>query len=82
MTALANLQAAVTAETTVEAGVITLLQTLAADLQAAIAAGNDAAAVQAVADQITQNTATLAAAVTANTPTPPAPPAPAPAPSA
>ena len=32
-----------------------------------------AAAIQAVADQITANTATLAAAVAANTPAPPAP---------
>jgi hypothetical protein len=67
MTSLANLQAAVAAETTVEQSVVTLLTTLSADLQAAIAAG-DPAAIQAVADQITKNTTVLSNAVVANTP--------------
>jgi hypothetical protein len=75
-TALENLQTAVAAEATVEASVVTLLTTLSADLQSAIASNNPAA-IQAVADQITANTATLAAAVTANTPAAPAAPAPA-----
>jgi hypothetical protein len=74
-TALENLQAAVAAEATVEASVVTLLTTLSADLQSAIASNNPAA-IQAVADQIAANTATLAAAVTANTPAPAAPAAP------
>lgn len=78
MATLADIQAKLAAETTVEASVIALLQTLSADLKAAIA-GNDPVALQAVADQIDQNSAALAAAVTANTP---AAPAPAPAPAA
>jgi hypothetical protein len=75
-TALENLQAAVAAEATVEASVVTLLTNLSADLQSAIASNNPAA-IQAVADQITANTATLAAAVSANTVPPAAPAAPA-----
>ena len=67
MSALTDLQAAVTNEQTVEAGVITLLQTLSADLKAAIAA-NDPAALEAVVTSINTNAAALAAAVTANTP--------------
>lgn len=67
MATIADIQAAVTAEQTVEASVITLLQTLSADLKAALAA-NDPAALQAVVDSINTNAAALAAAVTANTP--------------
>ena len=67
MATLADIQAAVAAERTVEDSVVTLLQTLSADLKAAIAA-NDPAAMQAVVDTIDQNTAALSAAVTANTP--------------
>ena len=72
MATLADIQAAVAAETTVENSVVALLQTLSADLQAAIAA-NDPAAMQTVVDTINANAATLAAAVTANTPAAPAP---------
>lgn len=67
MATLADIQTAVTNEQTVEASVITLLQTLSADLKAALAA-NDPAAIQAVVDSINTNAAALAAAVTANTP--------------
>lgn len=67
MATLADIQAAVTAEQTVEAGVVTLLQTLSADLKAAMAS-NDPVALQAVVTQIDANTAALSAAVAANTP--------------
>jgi len=67
MATLADLQAAVAAEKTVEDSVVKLLETLSADLKAAIAA-NDPAALQAVVDQINSNAASLADAVTANTP--------------
>lgn len=67
MATIADIQAAVTAEKTVEDSVVTLLQTLSADLKAALAA-NDPAALQAVVDSINTNAAALAAAVTANTP--------------
>lgn len=80
MATLADIQSAVAAETTVEQGVVVLLQKLSADLQAAMAA-NDPTAMQAVVDQINANSAALAAAVTANTPATPTPtPAPTPAP--
>jgi hypothetical protein len=78
MATLADIQAAVAAETTVEASVVTLLQQLASDLKAA-QASNDPVAMQAVVDKLTANANTMAAAVAANT-TAPAP-APAPAPS-
>jgi hypothetical protein len=81
MASLADIQAAVAAETTVENSVVALLQTLSADLQAAIAS-NDPAAMQAVVDTINTNTAALAAAVTANTPAAASPPPPPPAASA
>lgn len=67
MATLADVQAAVTAEKTVEGSVITLLQQLSDQLKAALAA-NDPAAVQAVVDQITANTKAMADAVAANTP--------------
>lgn len=72
MASLADITAAVAAETTVEAGVVTLLQQLSADLTTAMA-NNDPVAMQAAVDAITANTATLAAAVTANTPVAPTP---------
>ena len=72
MATLADVQAAVAAETTVEAGVITLLQTLSTDLTAAIAA-NDPVAIQAVVDSINANSTSLSAAVAANTPAAAAP---------
>lgn len=74
MATLADIQAAVAAETTVEASVVTLLQQLASDLKAA-QASNDPVAMQAVVDKLTANANTMAAAVAANTT------APAPAPS-
>jgi peptidoglycan hydrolase CwlO-like protein len=74
-TALSDLQAAVAAQTTVDASVVTLLQGLSAQLTAALAAGDDTA-VEAAAQAIAANTATLAAAVTANTPAAPSSPAP------
>lgn len=81
-TKLAAIQTAVTAETTVEQSAVTLLQGLAATIASlkqqladAIAAGANPADIQAVSDgldtlstNVTANTATLAAAVTANTP--------------
>ena len=69
-TSLSDLQAAVAAQTTVDASVVTLLQGLSAQLTAALAAGDDAA-VEAAAQAIASNTATLAAAVVANTPAAP-----------
>ena len=67
MATLADIQAAVSAETTVEGSVITLLQTLSADLKAAIAS-NDPVAMQAVVSTIEANTLALSNAVAANTP--------------
>lgn len=58
---------AVTAETEVEKSVVTLLETLAGDLQSGIDAG-DLAAIQATTTQIKANTAVLAASVLKNTP--------------
>jgi hypothetical protein len=74
MATLDDITAAVAAETTVEAGVITLLGQLSAELQAAIAS-NSPAALQAVVDSINANSAALSAAVTANTPVVTPPPA-------
>ena len=62
---LTNLTAAVTADTDAENSAITLLTTLASQLEAAKA---DPAAVQAIADQLNANASKLAAAVVANTP--------------
>lgn len=77
MTVLENLRAAVAAETTVNQSAVTLLNAIPGLI---LAAGTDPAALQALADSITVNTTSLAAAVTANTPAAPAPaPAPAPA---
>jgi hypothetical protein len=75
MATMADIQAAVAAETTVEQSVISLLGQLSSELQAAIAA-NDPVAMQAVVDSINANSASLAAAVTSNTPVVPTPPAP------
>lgn len=75
---LANLQAAVAAETTIDQSVLTLLTTLSAEIQAASPTG-DNPAIDAVVATMQANAATLSAAVTANTPAPPAAPAPAPA---
>lgn len=67
---LDDVQTAVAAETTVEGSVITLLNGIAAQLAAALAA-NDPAKVQAIVDQITANTTAMSAAVAANTPAAP-----------
>lgn len=78
MATLDDITTAVANEKTVEDSVVTLLQQLSAQLQAAMAS-NDPAAMQAIVDQLNANAQTLADAVTSNTPTPPAPtPAPTP----
>src|SRR5206468_12873247 len=69
MATLDDVQADVTAQTTVVASAVTLLQGLSAQLAAAIASG-DPARIQAIKDAIDSNTTTLAAAVAANTTTP------------
>jgi hypothetical protein len=76
MTVLSDLQDAVTAEDTVIDSAVTLISGLAAQIAALIAAGNSDPALQALHDDIVTKTASLSAAVTANTPAP----APAPAP--
>lgn len=70
MATLADIQAAVAAETSVEISVVTLLGQISQQLKDAIAS-NDPAAMQAVVDQLEQNRQHLAAAVTANTPAAP-----------
>lgn len=68
---LSQLQQAVTDEKTVEDSVVTLLGTLSSKISELIAAsGNavDPAALQDIVNQINNNKAALAAAVTANTP--------------
>ena len=72
MATLADIQAKVAAETTVEGSVLALLSSVSADLKTALAS-NDPVALQAVADQLDKNTAALSAAVLANTPAAPAP---------
>jgi preprotein translocase subunit YajC len=76
MSALTDLQAAVTAETTVVASAVTLINGLAAQIASAVAA-NDSVALEALSTQLTASSAALSAAVTANTPAAPAPVAPA-----
>lgn len=82
---LARIQADVAENTSTEASAKTLLGNIAAELKAAIAAGQSAglttdqlAAFNAVADTLEANDADLAAAVTANTPPTTAPAAPTP----
>ena len=79
MATLADIQAAVARETSVETSVVTLLQNISSQLQAALAS-NDPVAMQAVVDQLNTNAQTLADAVTANTPPPAPEPAPEPTP--
>lgn len=62
---LSTITTAVENSTTVEESAITLLNEISAALTAA---AGDPAAVQALADQISANSAALAAAVVANTP--------------
>jgi hypothetical protein len=78
MSALSDLQAAVTAETSVVASAVTLINGLAAQIASAVAA-NDSAALETLSSQLTASAAALGAAVTANTPAAPVAPAPAPA---
>jgi hypothetical protein len=72
MATLADIQAAVAAEKTVEDSVVALLGQISQQLKDAIAA-NDPAAMQAVVDQIDAHTQALSDAVTANTPAAPTP---------
>lgn len=67
------LQAQVAQTTTVEQSAVVLIQGLATQLQAAIAAANsgDTAALPALQTELQTSAAALAAAVTANTPTAP-----------
>ena len=70
MASIGDVQSAVSAETTVVASVVTLLNQLSTLLKAAIASG-DPTALGTVVDAINANAASLAAAVTANTPASP-----------
>lgn len=76
---LANLQDAVAKETSVDQSVLTLVTTLAAEIQAASPTG-DNPAIDAVVATMSANAAALSAAVAANTPaapvTPPVTPTP------
>lgn len=73
MAEIDDLNAAVTAEQTVEASAITLLNGLSAQLTAALNSSTPNAAIQGVITNINANASALAAAVAANTPA--APPA-------
>ena len=64
-TALANLQAQVAQNTTVEASAVTLIQGLAAQITAA---GTDPAALSALTSSLNTSATALAAAIAANTP--------------
>ncbi len=70
--ALDDLTAQVTANTSAEASAITLLQGLKAALDAAIASGNPAA-LKALSAQLGTSQTALAAAILANTPAAPTP---------
>lgn len=70
--ALADLQAEVAAAVTVEQSAVTLVNGLAAQLAAVIAAGNNDPALQALHDSLKTQTDALSAAITANTPAAPA----------
>lgn len=72
MATLDDIQAKVTAETTVIASAVTLLGELSAAIKASV---NDPVALQAISDSIDAQAASLAAAVAANTPAAPAAPA-------
>ncbi len=70
MATLADIQAAVAAEKTVEDSVVQLLGQISQQLKDAIAA-NDPAAMQAVVDQLDANAKAMSDAVVANTPAAP-----------
>jgi len=72
MASLDALKAQVDANTTLEGSAVTLIQGIAAQLQAALA-GNDPAKVQALVDELQASAAPLAAAIAANTPAAPTP---------
>jgi hypothetical protein len=78
MAEIDDLQTAVTNEKTVEDSVVTLLSTFSAQLNAAAQSANDLQTLKqqivTITGQVTNNSQTLADAVTANTPA--APPAP------
>jgi hypothetical protein len=76
MSALSDLQAAVTAETTVVSSAVMLINGLAAQIASAVAS-NDSAALESLSQQLTASSAALSAAVAANTPAAPVAPAPA-----
>jgi len=82
MVTLADIQTAVRNEKTVEDSMMVLLQSIAGQLQAALA-NNDTAAMQAIVDQLYANTQAMTDAVIANTQhAPSSPPAAPPAPPA
>lgn len=74
MATLSDIQNAVSAETTVDNSIVTLLNNIVAELKAAQAT-NDPAAMDAVVASIQANTKILSDAVTANTPVAPTAPA-------
>jgi len=74
MATLADIQNSVTNITSVSQSIVTTLNTVAANLQAAIAA-NDPAAMQAVVDALNTDAQAMADAIVANTPAAPAEPA-------
>lgn len=86
MATIADLQAEVAALTTVEDGVVALLNGVSSQLKEALATGATQTSIQAVIDSLDAGKAKLAAAVVANTPVvppvtpvvPPVPPAPVP----
>lgn len=69
MATLSDIAAAVSAETSVDNSIVTLLNSIVLELQAA-QASNDPAAMDAVVASIEANTKILSDAVTANTPAP------------
>lgn len=77
MTALTDLQAQVTQNTTVEGSAVTLIQGIAAQISAALAAapGTPDPALVTLTSQLQASATALAAAITANTPAATAAPA-------
>ena len=81
MSALESITKAVSENTSVIGSAMTLLKNIKAELDAAIHAGNNDPAIQALSDKLGSDDATLQAAIVANTPPTPVPaPAPAPTP--
>ena len=69
--ALAGLQSQVAENTSVEGSAVTLIQGIAAQLAALIAAGNNDPALVTLTNNLNASATALAAAVTANTPATP-----------